>query len=169
MSFSTPYTIATKSTVTGTGSDANWYFAQRTNTDVATNLNNLTQTTVPMNGALTTLGTGWAINGNGIELTGPDSFVRCSFVVHVNASFNRGNMVVRLSRNGTLFGPVAAHGYIRNANGHQESSYVMGGTWIQLVTNDIITIETLREANAGTISMAAAGTSQLLLERLVNV
>ena len=169
MSSTTNYQIATQTTNTISGSDAEWRFAQRINADTATNLNNLTQTTIPIDGAMTTSGVGWAINGNGIELTGPDSLVRVSFSVHVNATFNRCNMLLRASLNGGLIGPIAAHGYIRNANGHQETSYSMPGHWVSMTTGDIITVESLREAAAGTISMASAGTSQLLLERLVNV
>jgi hypothetical protein len=170
MSFSTNYAIATQnSQIPGGGSDAVWAFAQRVNSDIATNLNNVTATTVPMDGAMITSGTGWAINGNGIQLTGPRSFVRCSYVIHVREAFARGNLLTSLALNGTLFGPVCAHGYIRNANGHQESSYCMPGTWVGMQSGDIITIQTIREANAGNITMATAGTSQLLLERLVNV
>jgi len=169
MSSNTNYQIATQTTNTISGSDAEWRFAQRVNSDIVTNLNNLTQTTVPIDGALTTVGIGWSINGNGIELTGPDSWVKVTFNVHVNASFNRGNMLLRASLNGTLIGPIAAHGYIRNGNGHQESSYSMPGHWVFMSNGDVITVESLREAAAGTITMAQAGTSQLLLERLVNV
>lgn len=173
MSTATPYQIATQTTSTGgSGSDAQWHFAQRVNVDIATNMNNLTQTTVPIDGALFTSGTGWAINGSGIELTGPgltNELIRVSFSVHVTGAFNRGNMILRASLNGALFGPIAAHGYIRNNSGHQESSYVISGTWVEMNTGDIITVESLREAAAGTLTMAAAGTSQLLLERLVNV
>jgi len=118
---------------------------------------------------MTTNGTGWAINGNGIQLTGPAALVRCSLSVHTTCAFNRGNLTMRLAVNGTPFGPIAAHGYIRNASGHNESSYSIPGTWISLNTNDIITIQTLREAAAGTLTMAQAGSSQLLLERLLNV
>ena len=169
MSSSTKYFIATASESVSSGSDAVLAFAQRVNSDIATNLNNLTQTEIPIDGGLVTNGTGWGINGNGIQLTGPDSYVRCSFSVHVTGAFSRGNLIVRCALNGALFGPVAAHGYIRNANGHQESSYCMGGTWTKMVTGDIITLESLREANAGTLTMDTAGTSQLLLERIVNV
>ena len=169
MSSSTLYKIATSSSVTGASNTAIISFAQRVNADIATNLNNLTQTTIPIDGAMITNQTGFAINGSGIELTGADAYVKCSFSIHVSETFNRGNMTVRLSKNGVLFGPVAAHGYIRNANGHRESSYTIGYTWTKMVTGDIITVESLREAAAGTISMASAGTSQLVLERLVNV
>ena len=169
MSSSTKYLISTNTTsIPGGGSDAVWSFAQRVNSDIATNLNNLTQTTVPIDGAMITNQSGFAINGNGIQLTAADAYVKCSFSLHVTASFARGNMVVRLAKNGVLFGPISASGYIRNANGHQESSYYTSA-WTKMATGDIITIETLREANAGTITMAQAGTSQLLLERLVNV
>ena len=170
MSSDTNYVVATKNTSVGGGSDAEWRFAQRVNTDIATNLNNLTQTEIPVDGTMTQLGSGFSINGNGIQLTtDSQAWVKCSCSIHVTAAVLRANMIVRFARNGTLFGPVAAHGYIRNGNGHQESSYSLPGTWILMQPNDIITIESLREANAGTVTMASAGTSQFLLERLVNV
>lgn len=169
MSSSTKYLISTKNTqIPGSGSDAILSFAQRVNSDIATNLNNLTQTTVPIDGGIITNHTGFAINGNGIQLTGPDAYVKCTFNIHVTSSNARTNMIVRLSKNGVLFGPVSASGYIRAANGHNESSYTVTA-WTKMVTGDIITIETLREGNTGTVTMASAGTSQLLLERLVNV
>lgn len=169
MSSSSPWAISTKNSVASTGSDAVIAFAQRVNTDTATNLNNLTQTVIPMDGGLTTNGGGWAINGNGIELTGADSYVRCSFSVYVTSVAVRSNLILRLARNGVLFGPIAAHGYIRAASGHNDSSFTVGGVWTKMSTGDIITIEALREANAGTVTMKSAGTSQLLLERIVNV
>lgn len=169
MSFSTEYQIATANQTTpGGGSDAVFSFAQRVNADIATNLNNLTQTEVPMDGAMATNQTGYAINGNGIQLIGPDAFVRCSFSLHLTSLAARTNLIVRLALNGTLFGPVAASGYIRAGTGHNESSLTVCA-WTKMATNDIITVSTLREANAGTVTMAAAGTSQLLLERIVNV
>jgi len=168
MSSSTPWTIATKNSTSSTGSDSVWAFAQRVNTDISTNLNNLTPTEVPIDGAILTNGTGWAINGNGIELTGSDSFVKCTVNLHITAAFNRANLLVRFRLNGVAFGPIGASGYIRNATGHNESSITIT-TWVSMTTGDVITVETLREAGAGTITMDTAGTSQLLLERLVNV
>ena len=169
MSSSTPYAIATRNSVTGTGSDAVWSFAQRVNADIATNLNNLVQTEIPVDGVLTTNQTGFAVNGNGIQLTGADSWVRASFNIHAGSVANRSNLIVRLALDTVLIGPVAAHGYIRDSNGHQESSYAIGGHWVFMTTGQTITVESLREAAAGTVTMQQAGTSQLLLERLVNV
>lgn len=158
----------------GNGSDTQVRFAQRINADIATNLNNLTQTTVPIDGTALLNGSGWSINGNGLELTGPDSFVRCSASLHVAGAVNRLNMLVRLGISDgiatpTLFGPVAAHGYIRNATGHNESSYTILPTWVFMTQGQVITLESFREANAGNLTMALAGSSQLLLERYVNV
>lgn len=168
MSQSTPYFISTKNTAAGTGSDAVLSFAQRVNADNTTQLNNLTQTTVPMDGAMITNQTGFAINGNGIELTGDDAYVKCICNLHTMGSAARVNLIVRFSQNGTLFGPISACGYSRNLNGHMETSYHLQA-WTKMATGDIITIETLREANAGSVTLASAGTSNLILERLVNV
>lgn len=168
MSSSTPYSIATKSNTTTTGSDAVWSFAQRVNTDTTTNINNAGLTTIPIDGGMITNQSGYAINGNGIQLTGVGAYVKCTFVVHVTSVTNRTNMTLRLAKNGVLFGPVSASGYIRNASGHNESSFT-ATAWTKMETNDIITVEAIQEANAGTVTMATAGTSQLLLERLVNV
>ena len=169
MSTSTEYQIATANQTTpGGGSDAVWSIAQRVNADVATNLNNLVQTEVPIDGGMITNQTGFAINGNGIELIDVSNYVKCTVNLHVTSATLRTNMIVRFAKNGVLFGPIAAHGYIRAATGHNESSYHLT-TWTKMDQNDIITVETLREGNAGTVTMALAGTSQLLLERLVNV
>lgn len=170
MSSSTPYNIATGNTTTSIQNTALISFAQRVNADFSTNLNDLAEIEVPMDGTLTTNQTGFSINGNGIEYTGAGTvWVKASFILSVTGSFPRGNMIARLALNGVSFGPIISHGYIRNANGHQQSSYTHPGTWVELSTGDVITIRTLREANAGTLSMDQAGTSQLLLERIVNV
>jgi len=167
MSQSTPYRITTTGS-SGGGCDGDISFAQRVNIDVTTNLNG-TNVVVPVDGALTNNGSGWSINGNGIELTGPDSYVRCSCSIHVSSSNARTNLRIQFARNGVLFGPIAAHGYIRRASGHNESSYNLGPTWTKMAQGDIITIVSNQEGNGGSQVMAVAGTSQLLLERHVNV
>jgi len=147
-----------------------WSFAQRVNKDVSSNLNALELVSVPIDGPLTTNHTGFAINGNGIQLLGPNTHVRISANVFVVSTANRVNLTLRLhSSVGGLFGPIAAHGYISNNNDHQNSSYTIPGFWKSMVTGETITLQALQEANSGTITMALEGTSFLLLETLKNV
>jgi len=169
VSQATEYAISTKNSVTGTGSDSTLAFAERGNLDTTTNLNTAGATEVPFDGAFFTSGTGWAINGNGIELTGPNSNVRIGFNLHVTSSNNRTNLLAQIALDGTPIGPIAASGYIRNATGHNESSLAIPGFWLPVTTGQVITVVTLREAGAGTVTMALANTSILVLERLINV
>lgn len=173
MSSATNYFIATQNTSVPSSSTAIMSFAQRINVDAATNLNNLTLTEVPMDGAMITNQTGFAINGNGIQLTGPDTYVEASFVISVFGAVLRANMVARLAIDTgggpVLFGPETSHGYIRNGTGHQQSSFNSGPVMWKMATGNIITVQTIREGNAGTVRMNSTGTSQLLLKVLKNV
>lgn len=169
MSSSTPRAISTKNSTVSTGSDAVWAFAELGNADTTTNLNNLTAVDVPFDGAFVQNGSGWAINGNGIQYNGPNTFIRVSWSVFTFSSSNRTNLLLQTAIDGTPIGPIASSGYVRNANGHQNSSYSMSGVWLPLTTGQTITVQAIREANAGTVTLGSVNTSILLLERIENV
>lgn len=176
MSTKTPYEIKLPLNGSGSGTNADIYFAQRSNVDISTNLNNVGVTEVPIDNSMFTNGTGWAINGNGIEYTGTETVkVRCSFNIHITSTVARPNIKARLyitntaNPSGVATGPVAATGYIRNVSGHNESSLHVANHWVTMETGDIITVRTIQEAETGNVTMESIGTSQLLLERIVNV
>ena len=171
MSDSTKYQINPKLDSTQTGQHTQLFWAQRVNEDVTTNLNDTIPVTVPIDGNLSTLGHGWAIAGDGIELTGPDSWVRVSCSVHISSGSEDVNLTLEFALNGTPLnpGPVSASNYIDGDDGNSESSSSIPGYWVYMEMGDVITIEALREANSGTVTLAEAGTSYLLLERYVNV
>lgn len=168
MSQATPWQIATKNTSTG-GSTQRKEFAQRVNADTASNLNNLVIDDIPIDGAIKTVGTIWAINGDGIQYNGPGEDIDISCNIYTQANFNRGNLTIQFRKNGTIFGPIAASGYIRNNNGHNASSYAISQFNEFLANGDIITVSALREANAGNINLGLAGASFLRLERIASV
>ena len=146
--------------------------AQTANTDTVTDLNISTSTTfpteVPITGNVQILDTdSFNVVGNGIR-TEFDGRVKVYFNVHVFSAFVRVGVQVRLKVNGTLVGPVSSCAYIRDANGHQESS-LHGSAWLNVEDGDIITLCARSEAAVGLTVMTSPGTSNLILERRYNV
>jgi len=168
MSSNTKYHINPHIPSTG-GSTFDISFGQRINSDIVTNINAATLTEVPMDGKISVYQSGFAGAGNGIELTGEGGLVRCSATIHITSVVQRANIRIRLAKNGVLFGPAACSGYIRALRGHNESSISITPTWTRMAMGDVITVESIQEANVGTVTLAAEGTSILLLERIINV
>lgn len=165
MSIQTPYKVdSTFFNVTEGQIDV----AQLFNTDTTTNLNNLTATLVPMGGTQGLFDSSFTQSNNGI-ITDYDGRVKISVNLHCFAAGTRRNLNVQVYRNGSPIGPVAAHGYIRNSNGHQESSYSIPGIWYACSDGDLFEVYATREANTGNKTLAQAGTSILQLERFYNV
>jgi len=140
-----------------------------TNTDTATNVNTASLTEIPLNGTSEFFGAGgdFSPSGNGI---------RGNFDGTVLASGNIYNGVNGAARNAlaceylvgsTSLGIRYNTSYVRRANGHNESSCVLSGIFINVTDGDIITIGGIQEGNTGIVSMGTAGRSFLQLLRLV--
>ena len=78
---------------------------------------------------------------------------------YVTASVSRSNIGLKFAVNDTQQTEIAAHNYIRNSNGHSESSINMATT-LSLSANDQVSIYVARLANSGTVSLQ--GTSSTL-------
>ena len=78
---------------------------------------------------------------------------------YVTASVARSNIGLKFAVNDTQQSEIAAHNYIRNANGHAESSINMSTT-LSLSANDQVSIYVARLANSGTVSLQ--GTSSTI-------
>lgn len=70
-----------------------------------------------------------------------------------------------ISINGTQQGTYASTGYIRTNNGHQESSLHITEVF-ELTANDVISISIQRTANAGTVNLRSAGSSNIYIEKI---
>jgi len=67
--------------------------------------------------------------------------------------------------NGTTRGSYASTGYIRNQNGHKESSLHLTEV-LQLNANDIISVGIIRTGNAGTVNLRSVGSSNIYIEKI---
>ena len=78
---------------------------------------------------------------------------------YVTGSSARTNIGLKFAVNDTQQSEIAAHNYLRNNNGHNESSINMSTT-LSLSANDQVSIYVARLANAGTVSLQ--GTSSTI-------
>lgn len=133
------------------------------NTNTTTNLNTAGNTTVPITGTTEINENNfYTVVGNGVRVPQNRTY-KIKVNLHVSGSLTRGNMRVRFAINGTPVGPIAAHGYIRNSSGHNETSYFLEDLRI-LASNDIITVVSTQEAGSGTTVMNLAGSSVMMVE-----
>ena len=94
---------------------------------------------------------GFSVASNGVTVP-TTGYYQCTINAHYQAAVARSNVPAKFSINGTLQPELSASSYIRNANGHQESS--VGFTTIySLSANDVIGVAFRREANAGTVNL----------------
>ena len=78
---------------------------------------------------------------------------------YITSSVQRSNIGLKFAVNDTQQTEIAANNYIRNQNGHTESSINMATT-LSLSANDQVSIYIARLANSGTVSLQ--GTSSTL-------
>ena len=143
---------------------------QVNNTDTSTDINSSTANftlTIPVSGTVengsdsvlfTKTANGITCNFNG--------FVLANSNIHIQVAGARVAVQSRLRKNGVLFGSVGASGYIRNANGHTESSIHSSG-FIKVSEGDEITVGAKRESTVTTnTSLFLVGTSNLIVMKV---
>ncbi len=136
---------------------------------VQTNLNGGTVNacTIPMawNAAAVTDNSGGALTAGTVGITVASAgTVRITANVYQTSSLARSNMCIQGAVNTTVTGSIGASGYIRNSNGHNESSVHV--SLIRTVTaGQVINIYGGRFALAGTVT-TPAGLSNLMVEIL---
>lgn len=169
----TTNTILT-ATTTGVVEKSKINFGARwTNTDITTNLNTATATSIPIFGtedykddginlynatstALTVTEAGrYDIRAN-ISLIGIDSAGNTEQRTNVNA---------RIYINGTPVGAISSTGYIRFNGNHTHSSIHLNEI-LNLNAGSQITINTFREANSGTVRFSGSGESSVMINKL---
>lgn len=143
-------------------------FIQYTNTQTNQNLNSSTDTN--FNTKVQILGTEVYRSVNDFDVVGDD--IKCKFDgfviaivdLHQYSSSVKTSAQARFKKNDVLIGPVSSCTYIRNSSGHRESSaHIM--TIIPVTVNDLISINTRREARGGSVYLSDVGTSEIILMR----
>jgi len=93
----------------------------------------------------------FTIESDGITVP-EDGIYSCSFTCYMTGSITRGNVGVKFTINGTEQDEIAAMGYIRNLDGHNETSLAMT-TLYNLSASDKVNIVFAQLANSGTITL----------------
>jgi hypothetical protein len=93
----------------------------------------------------------FTIESDGITVP-EDGIYSCSFTCYMTGSISRGNVGVKFTINGTEQDEIAAMGYIRNIDGHNETSLAMT-TLYNLSASDKVNIVFARLAISGTITL----------------
>jgi hypothetical protein len=137
--------------------------AQLRNSDTATDLNTAILTDIPVAGVADILDSDrFAVSGDGIACLVAGR-VRVTGSLHVTAAAPDANLNLRIAVNGTALPGGAASGHISGQNGHGEASLHLSRL-VEVAAGDVVTLQTLREAATGPITMTD-GNSLLLLEQ----
>ncbi len=139
------------------------------NNDVTTDVNPASSIDLPLFGTNnwndnTAL---YVVSGNQVVITQTGRYE-----VIVNASLqnatatDRNAPEIRIELNGTGIGSYGSTGYMRSANGHEESSLHIREI-IEVSANQILTVGIVRSANSGAVNLRSAGTSNIYIEKIL--
>lgn len=150
------------------------YGGRWTNTNTSTNLN-VTTTVVPIFGSNDYVDDGtnlYEVSGNTLIVKEAGRYdIRVNMTLEgfddsiLNTNEFDTNVNVRLAINGTPIGSFGATGHISFDNFNNFSSVHLSDI-LRLNANDVITILSYREANAGTVRMYNSGTSSFVINKL---
>ena len=150
------------------------YGGRWTNTNTSTNLN-VNDTQVPIFGSVDYVDDGtnlYQVSGNTLVVKEAGRYdIRANIaLIGIDDSFLNTNELdtnvnIRIAVNGTAVGAWGANGLIRFVNGHNHSS-VHSSEILELDANDIISILSYREANAGSVRMDGIGNSSFTINKL---
>lgn len=136
------------------------------NNDTTTNLNTPTVTFVPIFGNLD-----WNDDisvFNNLSATEMEVLANGRYRIKVNLSITstaqRPAPEIQVYINGVAHGSFASTGYIRNAGGHSFSSLHIDEIF-NLNAGDVISIGSVREANAAGVTMRSVNTSNIYIEK----
>jgi len=126
-------------------------FIKLKNVDTTTDFNT-SQIQIPFNTVDQSVGT-WTVSASGIQVATAGDY-RISVNLSLYSAVGRANVVLRVRINGTNVPGASRCGYIRSADGHNDSS-VHITTVCALQANDIIDITTQQEAASGVVKSSA--------------
>jgi hypothetical protein len=139
-------------------------------TDTAQNINSNTAANAPIISTLEWNDNTTLYNAN-IVLNTITVTTAGRYKIVVNMSLITSTGTARLSPeiwieiNGAQRGTYASTGYIRNNNGHRESSLHITEVF-ELNANDVISVSHIRTANAGTVNLRSTGSSNIYIEKI---
>lgn len=132
------------------------------NTDTTTNLNTAGLTQVPIFGTITQAGPAGYFTVAGNLLTVNVAMrIKVSANVSYSANSTRVNAAIGASFNGAITGATGRSGYIRNNNGHNESSVHMS-TILDCAIGDQIGLFSQQQAAGGATTMTAARSNYIV-------
>lgn len=132
------------------------------NTDTTTNLNTAGLTQVPIFGTITQAGpAGYFTVGGNLLTVNVAMRIKVSSNVSYTATSNRVNAAIGASLNGTITGATGRSGYIRNNNGHNESSVHMS-TILDCAIGDQIGLFSQQQAAGGATTMIVARSNYIV-------
>jgi len=147
------------------------YGGRWTNTNTSTDLN-VNNGVAPIFGNQDYVDDGtslFEVSGNTLTVKETGRYdIRANLFLVGSSSSNsrqRTNVNARIAVNGIPIGATGASGYIRFASGHDHSSIHLNEV-LQLNTNDIISVITFREANAGSVHFDSLGSSSFIINKL---
>lgn len=144
--------------------------ARWTNTDITTNLN-ISSIDAPIFGDedYNDDNTLYNSSSNSLTVTASGRYdIRANISVlgiNTGGTAARTNVNAQITINGIPIGALGASGYIRFASGHDHSSIHISEI-LQLNANDVIRIQTYREANSGTVNFNGTGNSSFTINKI---
>lgn len=136
------------------------------NTDIVTDLNPASAIQLPIFGNMEWNDNGSLYTVSGNEVTVADTG-RYEIVVNASliSSTNRVAPEIRITVNGVEVGAYASSAYMRNSNGHNESSLNLKEV-LEITSGDIIAINVVQSANSGTSTFRSVGSSNFYILKL---
>jgi len=141
------------------------FLFKASNTDTSTNINQVSPgVEVPLAGNVQINENSYYTPiTNGVQVNS-DRTYKVIVNAHVGGAATRGSLRLRIAINGVPQGAIAATGYIRNSNGHDESSYHLTDVFT-LSAGDEITVVSERQSTViSTMSLETVGTSNIIVE-----
>ena len=109
----------------------------------------------------------YSVDGTEITInTTGDYEISVNVGVTEGTTTSRSGSIVRAVLNGTDVGPAAKTGYIRNTEGHQQSSYSIATFLLTMGAESTFSIGAIRETTTSGTVLTEAGESYLYIRRL---
>jgi len=107
---------------------------------------------------------GYTFTNEGVIVPEDGTYYVSAHMFFTSTSPQRPSVGMQLDRDGALVGPVAASGYIRRADGHDESSNSLGNIPVVAAAGDRIGVRVFRLARTGTVNNPQFGSQLTVLK-----
>jgi len=157
--------------ITATSTASPGQSTKYSNVDITTNINNNTAIHLPVFGLAE-----WNDNTSLYVIDNVNHTVTVNetgrYEILVNASIISTSTSARkapemyISVNGTQVGSFSSTGYMRRANGHEETTLNLNEV-IQVNAGDVISIDILRAGNTGAVNLRSSGSTNFYIEKIL--